>query len=451
MTSPKPETSNDPVALPGVISGDGAAATAAAPLPQPVTAAAGKRIGTGRLKEIFISFENRDFRYLCLSTLSLGVGQWAQQIGLPLLAYELTGHASAIGGVSAVQGGVGVITAPLAGYLADRYPRRKVLVWSTIASAVQAGILAALCLLHAITMTQLYLLALAGGLLQSMAQPARQSFVYDVSTDETLVNAVAMNSIVNNFARIAAPTLAGALIGFWGTGAAFVVLALTRVIAVVFTQMISNRTRQQPMTTRRNPLAQMLDGFRTSWEDRRVLGLIVVHTIPTFLIIPYLPYLSVLARAIYHSGPAAIGFGIFNTMVGVGALTGLAVLAVLGNPRRKGLLMLGCFMAYSTAVLLVFNAHVFQLACLALLTVGLVNSTAFALNNTLIQMAAPNEARGRVMAVWQMSSGLQPLGALPMGFMIDRFGIALGMSGFMATALVLFVVFTAFWPSVRRM
>ncbi|MSQ29550.1 MAG: MFS transporter [Dehalococcoidia bacterium] len=401
------------------------------------------------MRDIFVSFQSRDFRFLCLSSLALGFGQWAQQVGLPWLALELTGSAKQIGGVAAVQSGVGLVVAPIAGYLADRYPRRLVIVWSTAASAVQAAVLAALAVSGAMQVWQLYALALAGGALQAFAQPARQSFVYDLTTDETLVNAVTMNSLIQNFARIAGPPIAGAMIGFWGVGAAFMFLAAMKVVAVVLTIFISSRTRQVRMASGRNPISGVLEGFRATWEDRRVLGLVIVHAIPSLLVIPYLPYLSFIARNVLHGGASL--FGLLTSMVGWGAVCGLFGLALLRDPKHKGLLMLACFTVYAAALGVVAISHVLVLTMAMLVVVGMVNSVAFALNNTLIQLAAPHDARGRVMSVWQLSSGVQPLGALTMGVMIDHYGVPLGMGSFMAVATVAFMLFTFAWASVRRM
>ena len=133
------------------------------------------------LKEIFVSLESRDFRLLCASSLALGFGQWAQQVALPVLAFQITGAATQIGLVAAIQGGVGIVTAPLAGYLADRFPRRLVIIWLSAGSAIQAALLAVLALSGVMQLWQLYALAIAGGALQSLTQPARQSFVYDIT------------------------------------------------------------------------------------------------------------------------------------------------------------------------------------------------------------------------------------------------------------------------------
>ena len=417
-------------------------APAAAPPPSP------RPRGRVTLKEIFVSLGSRDFRLLCASSLALGFGQWAQQVALPYLALELTGSAAQIGGIAAVQSGIGIVTAPFAGYLADRYPRRLVIIWSSVASAIQASLLAALALSGDMQLWQLYLLAVAGGAFQSLTQPARQSFVYDVTTDETLVNAITVNSLIQNFARIAGPPIAGAMIGFWGAGAAFIFLAACKVLAVLLTLGISTRTRQTHLARGRNPVLQTLEGFRASWQDRRVLGLIVVHSIPTLLVIPYLPYLLVIARA--HGG-GATEFGLLTSMVGWGAVVGLFGLAALRNPKHKGLLMMVCFTAYSATLIAVANSPSLGVSMALLVVVGLVNSVGFALNNTLIQLAAENEVRGRVMGVWQLTSGFQLVGSPLMGFMIDRFGVGIGMGSFMVVATAVFVVFTLAWSSVRKM
>ena len=428
MTSPDPST------------GASADVATAAPAPPP---------SRFRLPAAFVSFEDADFRYLGLSTLALGFGQWAQQIGMAWLAYDLTGSAVQLGTISAFRAGVGTLTAPLGGYLADRFPRRQVIIWTTASSVVQAALLALLILSGAIQLWHVYVLAFAGGVIQSLTQPARQAFIFDISTDETLANAIAMKSIVQNVARIAAPPLTGVMIAAWGNGAPFATLAATQVLAVVLTMFISNKTRQRPLRNNGNAMTQIVEGFTATWRDKRVLGLMIVHTIPTLLVVPYLPFIALVSRDVLHEG--ASGYGWLASMAGWGAVLGLGVLAFLGNPKNKGLLMLGCFLVYIVGVLVFSFSHNYALSLAALGIGGVFSSVAFALNNTLLQIASPNEVRGRIMAVWQMTAGLQPLGALPMGLLIQWYGPEIGMGSFMVVALVTFVVFTAAWGSIRRM
>ncbi len=412
---------------------------------------AASRRQRGRISTALVSFADRDFRYLGLSTLALGFGQWAQQVALAWLALELTGSAVQLGAISAFRGGVGVITAPLGGYLADRYPRRVVIAYTTVASAVQASVFAALILSGQIQLWEVYVLAFIGGIIQSFTQPARQSFVYDISTDETLLNAVAMNSVIQNIARIAGPPLAGMIIGFWGTGTLFAFLAATQLVAVGFTLMIGTRSRQQRIEGGRgvgSALRDVKDGFVYTWRDHLVLGLMVAQGIPTLLVFPYLPFLAVVAKDVLHRGPEA--YGQLASMAGWGSVVGLFIFTAIGNPKRQGLLMIGCFTVYIVMVLIFSLSTNFALSLAALGMCGVFSSVAFTLNNTLIQVASKNEYRGRVMSVWQLVTGFQPLGALPMGFLIQQYGARIGLTSFMVAALVAYAIFAATFASVRR-
>jgi len=403
------------------------------------------------VRAALVSFEQRDFRYLGLSTLVLGLGQWAQQIAIAWLALELTGSPIQLGAISAFRGGVGVFASPLGGYLADRFPRRMVTVWTTIASAVQASIFALLLLSGHIQLWEVYVLAFAGGVIQSLAQPARQSLVYDVTTNETLFNAVALNSVMQNFARISGPPLSGAIIGFWGTGTLFVALAGTQLVAVALTLMISAQTRQQQLTGGRGAaaaLGDVMDGFRYTWSNKLVLGLMIGQAIPILLVAPYIPFVAVFAKDVLHRGPEA--YGQLASMVGWGSILGLAVLTLMGDPKRKGMMMIGAFMCYLMLLLVFTRSQDFTLSLAALACAGIFSSVGFALNTTLIQLAADNAYRGRVNAVWHLVSGLQPLGALPMGLLIERRGAPFGVGSFVVAAIIALALFGLTFRSVRR-
>lgn len=398
---------------------------------------------------MFVSFRVADFRYLALSTLAVGYGQWAQQIGLFWLVFQFTDSPAQLGFLAAFRGGVGIVVSPLGGVLADRQSRRSIMIWSTLAGAVLAGFIVVMVIADLVQVWHLYVFAFFGGILQSINMPTRQAFVYDVSTDETLSNAIAMNSIVQNVSRVSGPPLAGALIGFFGVAAPFIFIAVMHLVAVAVTLMISQQTRQVRIGSGGGMLLQMLEGFRYCWRDRRIMGLIVVTAIPSVLIVPYIPFMAVISEQVLGRGPE--GFGLLASMLGWGSILGLFLLAFLGDIRRKGLVMLGCETMYALLVIGFAWSEVFYLSLAFLAAAGIFHSVGRVLGNTLIQLAAPNEMRGRVMSVWQMSHGLQPLGSLPMGLAVARFGPQLGLGMFMVAAFVSFIVFTLTWPSVRRM
>lgn len=396
---------------------------------------------------MFASFEQRDFRYLALSTLALGTAQWAQQLGLTWLALELTGSAVDVGVVSALTAVPGIIASPIGGYLADRFRRRSVLAWTTAGSAIQASILAVLVASGQITVWQLYVLALAGGVLQALTQPARQAFVYDVSTDDTLANAVAMNSAMQSVARVGGPPAIGAMIGFFGTSAPFIFMAAAKVIALVLTLRISSQTRQAAARAGVNALAQIVEGLRAVGGDRRILGLIVLWGIVSAIIFPYVPFLAVVSKDVLHTGDT--GYGWLSSMAGWGAILGLLYMSWYGDFPRKGRAMVVNYVVYGGVLIVLSVSTNFALSLVLLVLAGFFSSISNTLNQTLLQLITDNEVRGRVMSIWQLCQGLQPLGALPMGLLIARAGPEIGIGAFMVAGTVMVLLFGLVWRSVR--
>lgn len=399
--------------------------------------------------EVFISFGLRDFRYLTLSTLAAGFAQWAKQLALFALVYEMTGSAVQLGAVAAFRGGVGTLIAPYGGYLSDRFPRRQIIIASTLLDAALAATLAVLVLFDVAHVWHVYVIAFGGGLAQSINQPARQAFVYDVTTDETLPNAVAVNSMVQNISRVLGPSGFGIMMAAWGVASALIMLVLLQVAASVATLRISHITRQERVTSAVSPWRMMAEGFSYSWADKKILGLIVISVIPSLLIYPYIPFLKVVSEEVLHRGNA--GFGMLSSAMGWGSLLGLLTLAYLGTARHRGWLMLGGFLAYAL-ILLGFSASSnYALSLVVLASAGIFHSVAMALNSTLLHQVTRNEMRGRVMAVSQMSHGVQAIGSFPMAFAIAAWGVQAGIGIFMAAAAVCFVIFIAMWGSVRRL
>ncbi len=398
---------------------------------------------------MFVAFDQRDFRYLALSTLALGTAQWAQQIGLTWLALQLTGSAVEVGIVSAFSAGPGVIAAPIGGYLADRFRRRSVLVWTTAASAVQAALLAVLIVTGRIEIWQVYVLAVAGGVLQAITQPARQAFVYDVSTDETLENAVAMNSAMQSVARVAGPPAIGAMIGFFGTSAPFTFMAIAKLIAMALTLRIGNETRQSKVRLEGSPLRQIVEGMRAVGGDRRILGLIVIWGIVSLIIFPYVPFLAVVSKDVLHTGDA--GYGLLASMAGWGAILGLLYMSWYGNFVHKGWAMILNYVVYGVVLIGLAVSTNLALSLVLLVLAGFFSSISNTLNTTLIQLISDNAVRGRVMSIWQLCQGLQPLGALPMGLLIARAGPQIGIGAFMVAGTLAVIAYAFVWPSVRRL
>jgi len=193
----------------------------------------------------------------------------------------------------------------------------------------------------------------------------------------------------------------------------------------------------------------MAEGLTYCWQDRRILGLVVISVIPSLLIYPYIPFLKIVSEEVLDRGNA--GFGMLSSMMGWGALIGLLALAAAGNARNQGRLMIGGYLMYSSLLIGFAASSNYYLSLGILATAGIFHSVATALNTVLLQKIAANEMRGRVMAALQMAHGVQPIGSFPMAFAISAWGAQLGIGVFMASATASFIAFAIVWTSVRRL
>ncbi|RLT37057.1 MAG: MFS transporter, partial [Chloroflexi bacterium] len=209
----------------------------------------------------FESLRNRDFRLLTLSTISIGFGQWGQQIALGWLVFVLTNSAVQLANVAFIGGVLALFLTPIGGIVADRYPRRTVIVCATLADTLQATVIAILVLSGNVEVWHVYLFSLLTSLTTAMNQPARQAFVADLMTPATLPNAIAMNSIAQNISRILGPSLAGVLTAA-SLGAPFVFVAAMRGLACINTLMMHPAAGPIADRPTRNPLREILEGFQ---------------------------------------------------------------------------------------------------------------------------------------------------------------------------------------------
>ncbi|MCX6022327.1 MAG: MFS transporter [Chloroflexi bacterium] len=309
--------------------------------------------------------------------------------------------------------------------------------------------LAALVIANLAETWHLYVFAVMGGVTAGISQPARQAFVYDVTSRELLTNALTVNSLAQNVARVTGPPLAGAIIGWWGTASSFFVLAVFNFIAMGFTMLIQPRARVAAAPgPKTSAVGSMMEGLRYAYGNRLILALLLTTLITPILVIPYVQFLPVFATEVLHGGPET--YGLLASGVGWGSLIGLLVLAYLGDVKRKGLVFVIAQLCYAGTVLAFSRTENIYLSMLCLVVTGVVFSVMQVMANTMFQLASSNEMRGRVMALYSMNNGFQPVGSLPMGFAAERWGIANTMSGFMLTAIAAMTAVTVLFPELRR-
>ncbi len=424
------------------------------------------------LPPTFRSLAHRNFRlWFAGQGISL-VGTWMQYMAQQVLVYRLTGSAAALGIVSAI-GLIPVIPLGLwGGSIADRAPRRTIILLAQSVMMVQAFVLALLTWTGTVRIWHVYLMALMLAAAQAIDLPARQAFIVDMVVDrEDLTNAIALNSAIFNMARALGPALAGTVVAAVGEGPAFLINGLSFLAVIVSLLMMS----QLPDRRRKDvgPLAQHLAaGFRYVVGHRIILILTSLVAISAFLSMPYNTLMPVVADDILRESaapvvaflcdgehalmrcktPEALPLGMLLTAVGVGAVIGaLGIASLPGNARRGRWLTAGNLLF--PLLLLGFAAsRSFVVSLLLLMGVGLSFVAQNSLVNTMIQLTVPDEVRGRVMSLYSLTFQVSMrAGGFQAGLVADGFGPAVSIAVGAAISLAYGVFVAIRYPKLRNM
>ncbi len=365
------------------------------------------------------ALKHRNYRlYFAGQVVSL-VGTWMQHVAMSWLAYRLTGSVLVLGLVGFAGQIPILLLAPFGGVWSDRVDRRRLLIASQVAAMVQALVLAALTLLHMVAAWQLVLLALTLGAINAVDIPARQSLLVQlVDAREDLPNAIALNSMAMNGARLVGPSLAGVMVSWVGEGVCFLINAASYLTVLLALLAVRTAPRQVAPATSGSALKE---GFAYAFGKRGIRSLLLLVAVVSFSATPYTVLMPVYAREIY--GGDARTLGLLLGCAGGGALAGTIYLAA----RRSldGLVrVIGLAPVIAGLGLLVFAAsRSLWLAVPALVAVGFGVISAVASGNTLIQSRVRDELRGRVMSIFTMAFlGVAPLGSLAAGALASAIG-----------------------------
>jgi len=405
-----------------------------------------KRRGAGGLAGLE-PFRSRAYRFLFLGTMLTMTGNFMQQVAQGWLIYDLTSSPTWLGIVSFARGIPMLILALVAGVLVDRFDRRIVLLTAQGLTALVAVILAGLIATDLVQPWHVAVTAFLSGCLFVLIIPARQALLSSTVQRAQLGPAIALMSTGQNSGRIIGPALAGLLIALLGVAMSFTVQALGFVLALLCAVMLG--PQQMAASARKASAFQsLMEGVRYVWEDSTVLALVSLQAIPAFLIMPYTQLLPIFARDILHTGPD--GLGTLMMANGIGSVIGSIVIVLLPL-RRQGpflFISLGCM----GGLLALFAASTWLPASIGIMgLIGGAQAIYLASNNTLVQVATPDELRGRVMSVYMMTWGLMPLGSLPQGIIADWFGAPIVAAGTGLMACLVVIVFAARAPTLRRL
>jgi MFS family permease len=373
------------------------------------------------LKFIARALYSRNYRLFFAGQGVSLIGTWMQRIALGWLVYRLTGSAFLLGMVG-FAGQIPIfLLSPIAGVLADRWNRRRLIIVTQILSMLQAFVLAFLILTHTIAIWHIILLSIFLGIVNAFDTPVRQAFVVEmIEKKEDLGNAIALNSSIFNCARLLGPSIAGILIAAVGEGICFLLNGISY-IAVIFA-LIAMRIKPQKKPIRQTHVLHGLkEGFAYSFGFAPIRSILLLLGLVSLVGMPYTVLMPIFAKDILHGGPRTLGFLMGAT--GVGALVGALYLASRRSP--KGLEKI---IALSTTIfgigLIVFSSSRQVWLSLPLMSLtGFGMMVQMASSNTILQTITDDDKRGRVMSFYTMSFlGTAPFGSLLAGGLAGKIG-----------------------------
>jgi MFS family permease len=373
------------------------------------------------------------------------VGSWMQSVAQGWLVYRLTRSSEMLGLIGFLSQIPVFLFGAWAGSLADRFPRRRVVIATQANALLQASLLAVLTFTGAVRPWHLLVLAFMLGLSYAFEIPARQALLGEIAGPD-MPNALALNSSIVNGARIAGPALAGWLVAAVGEGWCFALNALSFLGTLRALWVMDVPDRPPPAAGAGSHLRA---GLAYAWRTPMIRALLALVAATSIFGMAYLALLPVFTAEVLGGGARL--FGVLQACTGAGALAG--ALALLARSGLKGLgrrVALGAS-AFGLGLGVFSLSRVALLSGAALAVVGIGYITQMAGAMTLLQGLAPEEMRGRVMGLFStLFVGMSPFGALAGGFLAGRFGAPRTLLGGSLAVLAASVAFHAALPRLRR-
>lgn len=396
---------------------------------------------TERRSTVLAPFRFKDFRLLWFGLAISNLGTWMQITTLGYLVVKLAPTArlgsldlGILGASSAVPV---LLLSPLAGVVADRFPRRRVLFVTNVVQSLLALGLALLASFHVLTLWEIYVSAGLRSATQSFDSPARQSWVPLLVPREYVGNAIGLNSIAFNGPSVIGPPIAGVLILSIGVAVSFYVNAIATLAVVI--ALFFMHPAPPSSTARDNVFASMAAGIRFLWGDRVLRSVVSLLVVTCLLVRPYAQLLPAYAAHVVHVD--AGGLGMLLAATGAGAICGSLVTALVGSHKR-GIVWFASAVLMSLCAIALGTVHVYAVALVVLVGMGLAVLSFAGSSNVLLQTLSPDEMRGRAISVFTMVIlGLVPAGSLLLGSLASLVGLhtAIVAGGAASLALAIWI------------
>ncbi|CAH0343107.1 MFS transporter [Rhizobium sp. CECT 9324] len=386
------------------------------------------RRSASRIRTAFSALSHRNYRLMWTGTLVSNTGDWMDQVALNWLVVATTGSPFQLALVNLCRGLPILLLVLVGGAMADRLPRRRLMMLTQAVAMVLAIFLAAMVIWGGAPLWAILTVATGRGIFTAFNMPVRHSLISELVPRRDLPNAIALHSMTVNLTKIIGPALAGLIIATLGTGVCFALNAASFVVVIGSLQAM--RFPPEPIRAPSLPLGRSIaEGLSFVRGDRTVLMLVLIALVPTFFGQPYLSILTLFAHDVFQIGPE--GLGLLMAFAAGGSVIGALMLASLPGIAASGWWMMAFLIGFG-AILVVFAASPYlAVAPVLLLAAGAFHIAYNAANNTILQMRVPNEVRGRVISILMLNRGLVQLGTAASAGLAGLIGArwALGING----------------------
>ncbi|MFE5907580.1 MFS transporter [Streptomyces wedmorensis] len=394
-----------------------------APVHKPTLDTRGRGGGT-LFGDTFSSLGIRNYRLFFTGAIVSNTGTWMARITQDWLVLSLTGSAAAVGITTALQFLPMLLFGLYGGVIADRYPKRHLLLVSQAALGLCGLALAVLTLSGSVQVWHVYLIAFLLGMVTVVDNPARQSFVSEMVGPKQLRNAVSLNSANFQSARLVGPALAGVLIAGVGSGWAFLFNGLSFLAPLV--SLLLMRTSELHKVERApRGKGQLREGLRyVAGRPDLIWPIVLVGFIGTFGF-NFPIWLTAFSGDVFHVGAGT--YGLLNTLMAAGSLVGALAAARRGSTRLRMLVIAAAL--FGVLEIAAALSPAFWLFALLLVPIGMIGLTVNVTANSAVQMATDPAMRGRVMSLYMMVfAGGTPIGAPLLGWVTDTYGARAGFA-----------------------
>lgn len=375
-----------------------------------------------------VSLRHRDFRLLITGTAIASAGYWALVIAQGWLVVQLTDSKLVLGLVNAALSLPFLFIALPAGVLADRTDRKRLMTLTRAFVTLLLALLALLTFTDLINVWLLSLIAFTTGSAFAMDLPTRQSLAPELVEPHEVTNAVAVNQLVFTGTTLIGPTIGGLLLAWTGAGGAFALTAIGNAFLLYQVRRMRFPARA-PRMEGRSAAREIRQGVGYVLRSPVLQPLVLLNATVAVLGQPYQSFLPALAKDVLRIGAGTLG--LLYAAGGAGAVAGAATVALLGDVRYKGRIVLSLTVLFGLLVIGVSLSRALPLTLLLLACTSFAGSIGGTLNSTILVTTAPDALRGRVMSVNVLVFGLSPFGNLLLGALADRFSVptALALSG----------------------